>query len=106
MSEKEELELAAAFAARGRQQMGGILLGALDPGRIAKFCAHCDSAASSCNGFVRDQERYVARNWCGWSFRGGKRLDRVTSETITVGGQEFTRQQLPELDAALEKREQ
>lgn len=105
MSEREELELEAAIVARAQEEVAGIVLSVLDPGRINAFCGHCDWAASSCHGRVSEQARYVARNWCGWSSRNGKRITGVFKEGFELGDQKFTRDQLSELDAALAKRE-
>lgn len=69
--------------------------------KVVYFCDHCDfkNDRTKCSGV--DQERYVDRNWCGWSYRGGVHLGFVSTAAISFNKRQFNRSELDKLDEAI-----
>ncbi len=67
------------------------------PEEIDLFCSHCDYKEKRNMCRSRDQNRYVTRNWCGWSRIDGTKLSDVNSSSLRVDGQWFGRDNIGEL---------
>ncbi len=69
---------------------------------IEQFCSHCDRYTdNTCSPECKD--KYVGRDWCGWSSIDGVHIYPVTMDFLTIKGERIPRSDIQRIEDAVRK---